>query len=56
MSSPSMSLFYSASSPFVRKVMVLLHETGQLDRVALESVQLSPIAPSAEVNAGNPAG
>ncbi|HSX89661.1 MAG TPA: glutathione S-transferase family protein [Pseudomonas sp.] len=56
MSSPSMSLFYSASSPFVRKVMVLLHETGQLDRVALESVQLSPIAPSADVNAGNPAG
>ena len=56
MSSPSMSLFYSASSPFVRKVMVLLHETGQLDRVALETVQLTPTAPNAAVNAGNPAG
>ncbi len=56
MSSPSMSLFYSATSPFVRKVMVLLHETGQLDRVRLEEVQLSPTSPSAAVNAGNPAG
>ncbi|MES2819570.1 MAG: glutathione S-transferase family protein [Pseudomonadota bacterium] len=56
MSTPSMTLFHSPTSPFVRKVMVLLHETGQLDRVRLEAVQLSPIAPSAEVNAGNPAG
>lgn len=56
MSSPSMTLFHSPSSPFVRKVMLLLHETGQLDRVALEQVQLSPTSPSAAVNAQNPAG
>ena len=56
MPSPSMTLFHSPSSPFVRKVMVLLHETGQLDRVALEQVQLSPTSPSEAVNAQNPAG
>lgn len=56
MSTPSMTLFYSPTSPFVRKVMVLLHETGQLGRVALQEVQLSPTSPSAAVNAQNPAG
>lgn len=56
MSTPSMTLFYSATSPFVRKIMVLLHETGQLDRVTLQEVQLSPTSPSATVNAQNPAG
>lgn len=56
MSSPSMTLFYSATSPFVRKIMVLLHETGQRDRVRLEEAQLSPTSPSAELNALNPAG
>ena len=56
MSSPSMTLFYSPTSPFVRKVMLLLHETGQLDRVTLQEVQLSPTNPSAAVNAQNPAG
>ncbi|WP_171006500.1 glutathione S-transferase [Pseudomonas sp. 2FG] len=52
----SMTLFHSPASPFVRKVMVLLHETGQLERVALHCVTLSPVSPSPEVNAGNPAG
>ncbi|HHM4605994.1 TPA: glutathione S-transferase, partial [Pseudomonas aeruginosa] len=32
------TLFYAAASPFVRKVLVLLHETGQRERVALEEV------------------
>ncbi|WP_171011918.1 glutathione S-transferase [Pseudomonas sp. 2FE] len=52
----SMTLLHSPASPFVRKVMVLLHETGQLERVALHNVTLSPVSPSPEVNAGNPAG
>lgn len=56
MSTPSMTLFHSPTSPFVRKVMVLLHETGQRDRVALQEVQLSPTSPSAALNAQNPAG
>ena len=53
---PSMTLLHSPTSPFVRKVMVLLHETGQLADVALHEVQLSPINPNSEVNAANPAG
>lgn len=52
----AMTLFYSATSPFVRKVTVLLHETGQLADVALQEVALSPTTPNAEVNAANPAG
>ncbi|MDM8350791.1 glutathione S-transferase [Pseudomonas sp. sp1636] len=56
MSSPGMTLFYSPSSPFVRKVMVLLHETGQLDRVALQPVQATPTTADAELNRHNPAG
>ncbi|MHA6495047.1 glutathione S-transferase family protein [Pseudomonas borbori] len=50
------TLLYSATSPFVRKIMLLLRETGQLDQVTLESVQVSPTSPNALVNAGNPAG
>ncbi|MFK8331444.1 glutathione S-transferase [Pseudomonas sp. BJa5] len=56
MSAPSMMLFHSPASPFVRKVMVLLHETGQTDRVAVHSINLSPVSPDAELNQGNPAG
>lgn len=53
---PPMTLFYSPASPFVRKVMVVLLETGQLDQVSLQDVQLSPVNPSDALNAGNPAG
>jgi glutathione S-transferase len=52
----TMTLYYSSSSPFVRKVLVLLHETGQTERVALHEVQLTPVAPSADVLQDNPAG
>lgn len=52
----TMTLFHSPSSPFVRKVMVLLHETGQVERVALQNAQLSPVSPDAGVLAHNPAG
>lgn len=51
-----MTLFYSATSPFVRKVMLLLHETAQLQDVTLQEVALSPVNANAEVNAANPAG
>jgi len=56
MSTPSMTLFHSPLSPFVRKVLVVLHETGQIDRVALQSVNVSPVSPDADLNQGNPAG
>ena len=56
MSAPSMTLFHNPASPFVRKVMVLLHETGQTDRVALQISQLSPVSPDAVLNLDNPLG
>ncbi|MEB0048058.1 MULTISPECIES: glutathione S-transferase [unclassified Pseudomonas] len=59
MSTPSMTLFHNPASPFVRKVMVLLHETGQTDRVALQASQLSPVSPVSPdltLNEDNPLG
>jgi glutathione S-transferase len=56
MSAPTMTLYYNAASPFARKVVVMLHETGQLDRVALQTTTLTPISPSTELNEDNPAG
>ena len=56
MSTPSMTLFHNPASPYVRKVMVLLHETGQLNRVALQHSQLSPVSPDAALNQDNPLG
>ncbi|MFJ2367538.1 glutathione S-transferase [Pseudomonas sp. NPDC087697] len=56
MSAPSMTLFHNPASPYVRKVMVLLHETGQLDRVALQHSQLTPVSPDAALNQDNPLG
>lgn len=47
-------LFYSQTSPYVRKVMVLLHETGQLDDVALEPTSGTPLAPAEGFAARNP--
>jgi len=51
-----MTLFHNTLSPFVRKVMVLLHETGQQDRVALQDCVLTPVSPDAALNADNPLG
>ncbi|CAI8787209.1 glutathione S-transferase [Pseudomonas chlororaphis] len=56
MSTPSMTLFHNPASPYVRKVMVLLHETSQLDRVALHASQLTPVNPDAALNQDNPLG
>ncbi|WP_028693462.1 glutathione S-transferase [Pseudomonas cremoricolorata] len=52
----SMTLFHSPLSPFVRKVMVVLHETAQLDRVTLQGVDISPVKLDASLNQGNPIG
>lgn len=56
MSAPTMTLYYNAASPFARKVMLVLHETGQLSRVTLQPTLLTPIAPVEELNNDNPAG
>ncbi|MBP1126506.1 MULTISPECIES: glutathione S-transferase [Pseudomonas] len=56
MSTPSMTLFHNPASPFVRKVRVLLIETGQQDRVALHDCVPTPVSPDAQVVQGNPVG
>lgn len=51
-----MRLFYSPTSPYVRKVMVLLHETGLLDRVELVTGSGTPLDPGAAPLEANPLG
>jgi hypothetical protein len=51
-----MILFHSPLSPFVRKVMVVLHETGQLERVQLQPVNISPVSGDPQLNQDNPIG
>jgi glutathione S-transferase len=41
-----MKLYFSPTSPYVRKVMVVLRETGQLDDVELVDAVTAPIAPA----------
>lgn len=56
MSAPTMTLYTNPASPFARKVLILLHETGQMDRVALQQTSLTPVNPAAELIDDNPAG
>jgi len=49
-----LQLVYASASPFVRKVRVLLTETGQEGDVKLLSVATSPTQPSPEVRSVNP--
>ncbi|MEX0281040.1 MAG: glutathione S-transferase [Arenibacterium sp.] len=51
-----MKLFYSPTSPYVRKVMVVLHETGQLNDVELLSSVTSPVDTNAALKSKNPLG
>lgn len=51
-----MKLHHSPTSPYVRKVMMVLHETGQLERVALITGANSPVAPNPQTVAANPLG
>ena len=46
----------SATSPYVRKVRVLLLETGLEDRVELIDTLVTPTNPNAELNVDNPIG
>ena len=56
MSVPSMTLFFNPASPFARKVLVLLHETGQFDQVSLQSTMPTPVTPDPLLVENNPAG
>lgn len=49
-----MKLYYAPTSPYVRKVMILLEETGQLDDVTLLNVATTPIASSPDLLVKNP--
>lgn len=51
-----MRLFHSPTSPFVRKVMVTLIETGQLDQVELVTGSGTPLDPGAAPLEANPLG
>ena len=51
-----MQLAYSPTSPYVRKVMVLLHENGQLEDVALQDQSGTPLAPADALLPKNPLG
>ncbi|MCV3269803.1 glutathione S-transferase [Roseobacter sinensis] len=49
-----MKLYHSPASPFVRKVVVLLHELGKADEVELIDVQSTAFASDAGLAASNP--
>ncbi len=49
-----MKLFFSGTSPYVRKVMVILHETGQLDDVEMLPSGGTPLNPADGLAAHNP--
>lgn len=49
-----MKLYYSPTSPYVRKVMVLLHETGQLGDVELFNAPTTPLNPAEGLLGTNP--
>jgi glutathione S-transferase len=50
------TLHHSPASPYVRKVMVVLHETGQLDAVRLAPAAGTPIEPASMPVGHNPLG
>lgn len=49
-----MKLYYAPTSPYVRKCMIVLHETDQLGDVALVDAVTTPIAPDQELLVKNP--
>jgi glutathione S-transferase len=52
----NMRLFRAPASPFVRKVMILLHEAGATDQVTLVPVSGTPLDPGAMPLDSNPLG
>lgn len=51
-----MKLYHSPLSPYVRKVMVVAHETGLLNEIELIDGSGTPLAPNDETVAANPLG
>jgi len=55
-SAPRMRLLTAGATPFGRKVLIALHETGQLEHADVQQVKLSPMAPGTVVPPLNPLG
>jgi glutathione S-transferase len=51
-----MKLHYSPTSPYVRKVRIVLSETGLRDRVEIAPVASTPLAENPAITAANPLG
>lgn len=51
-----MTLYYSPLSPYVRKVMVVAHETGLLDEIETVNGSGTPLEPNDDTVAQNPLG
>jgi glutathione S-transferase len=51
-----LTLYHSPTSPYVRKVMVLLHESALLDRVACVAASGNPLNPGSVPLSANPLG
>lgn len=51
-----LTLHYSPASPYARKVMIVLHETGQIDQVTISTASGSPVDPGTMPLGANPLG
>lgn len=51
-----MKLYFSPTSPFVRKVRATAHELGLGDRIELIGITLSPVSPHEGLRSSNPLG
>ena len=51
-----LTLYHSATSPYVRKVMVLAHEAGLAERIALVPASGTPLDPGSVPLEANPLG
>lgn len=51
-----MKLWYSPASPFVRKVLILAHETGLIDQLELVDAATTALNPNTDLAKDNPLG
>jgi len=51
-----MKLWYASASPFVRKVLILAHETGLIDQLEIIDAATTPINPNDDLAKDNPLG
>jgi glutathione S-transferase len=51
-----LKLYHNPASPYVRKVLVVAHETGLAARIEIDSLALTPVDPDTALNAANPLG